>query len=95
MRKRSHRGAADHSTRPGCLRKGDTVWVWSVLDDSYVLVQSTGPTDMSANEGRLPEGQEGGKPDVETKLATRHLPKQLADDLYNDPDEDGDEAWVY
>ncbi len=85
----------DRSDMPGFIKKAGVTYVWDLTADAYVLVTSTGPTDMAENEGRLPDGQEGGKPDVETKLATRHLPKQLADDLYHDPDEDGDEAWVY
>ncbi len=88
-RRNQHRG--DASPRPGYLRKGDTVWAWSVLDDAYVLIQSTGPTDMVENAGRLPEDQEGGKPTPELgKLKPRQLDRHLSEDLYGTDLDDED-----
>ena len=90
MSRRRNRHRGDASPRPGYLRKGDTVWAWSILDDAYVLVNPTGPTDMAANEGRLPDGLEGGKPDPGRKLKPRQLDRHLSEDVYGTDLDDED-----
>ncbi len=77
-RRNKHRGGVDRSARPGYLRKGDTVWVWDVLENAYVVV---GPsveedTDVCIAEACKPDARLG-------KLEPDQLPKNLREDLYD------------
>ena len=81
----------DRSDMPGFIKKAGVTYVWDLTADAYVLVTSTGPTDMASNEGRLPDGQEGGKLTPELgKLKPRQLDRHLTEDLYGTDLDDED-----